>query len=166
MPSPHSLQCPQVLHAPRTPICGDTRMQHKALMLPSTHRAVAPAASCRTDPLDIPPLAPAPSKGRRHRQRANSFAPQHAHKSHSALGKAVFQLPLLPSTATFPSCNTSQRGNSPSPCSRPSHKEESLLGGRQRPQSPRKGEVRASRMVWELLGPEGKELWGQGVGMR
>lgn len=107
--STHS-NVPKCSSAPHTPICRDTRTQAGSTgtcCSPSTHRPVAPAAgvhqrAAEQTPLDISPLASPLSKGRRHRQRANSFAPQHPRKSRSALGKAVFWLPLLPSTQSFP----------------------------------------------------------------
>lgn len=110
-----------VPHAHQSVMIQGCRQAAQGPAAPPAPTPVAPAAGAHQRaieqiPLDISPLSSPLSKGRRHGQRAKSFALRHPHKSpaHSALGKAVFQPPILPSTATFPSSNTSQGSNIPS----------------------------------------------------
>lgn len=118
-----------------------------------------PTSELQSRPLWTSPLLHHPFPKAEDTDRANSFAPQRSHKSPAcpALGKAVS---LLPSTASFPSSNTSQRGNSPS-TARVSQPQRNDAGWETAAAKPSEGRGPGAGAP---VGSEEQELRGRGAG--
>lgn len=156
----HSLQCPQVPHAHKSVMIQGYR-QHKDLLLPSTHKPVAPAAGAhqtsklQNRPLWTAPLLHHPFPKVETTDTELTALPLGIPTSHphaqpwERLG--FFGWHFCPALQPF-SLLTQAKGQLPQhcPCSHPSPKA-AMLGGRQWLQSPQKGKVQPSGMVWEPL---------------
>lgn len=107
-----------------------------------------PTSKLQSRPLWTSPLVHHPFPKAEDTDRANSFAPQHSHKSPAcpALGKAVSCCHFCPAPQAFPLLTQAKGATPPALPVCPNPKE--MLAGRQRPQSPRKGEVQVREPLW------------------
>lgn len=170
----HSLQCPQVPHAHKSVMIQGYR-QHKDLLLPSTHKPVAPAAGAhqtsklQNRPLWTAPLLHHPFPKVETTDTELTALPLGIPTSHphaqpwERLG--FFWLALLPSIATFLSSTTSQGATPPALPMFTSQPQSSDAWWEAVAAKPSEGQGPAQwDGVGATVGGEEQELRGQGEG--